>query len=285
VEAGKMKHGKKCGLCGKLFNGRFNYCPTCSLFLIRLDDTHLSIEAKQSIRAYVRKHGFVCNYTGILLDLKDPKSPWYCVFDHWVPGDDRKIVLTSFLINDMKTALSAAEFWDLVEELYNFKTYDTPMKKKKLRYWKGFFRDIREVKGPQRKCCICGKPFYVNANNEKYCRMCAELVWRMEIKKFPAATVKQVLDSIREHGYVCYYTGMPLERNPLSPWYVVLDHWMPGNPQKVVLTSALLNDMKSDLTEDEFWYFIKQLYCHHFKGKRFRKRRVGCWARIWAAGG
>ena len=64
-------------------------------------------------------YGFVCFYTGMTLDMKNPKNPWYCVFDHWIPGDDRRIVLTSFLINDMKTELSAANCFPLVQIVKN----------------------------------------------------------------------------------------------------------------------------------------------------------------------
>jgi hypothetical protein len=77
---------------------------------------------------------------------------------------------------------------------------------------------------------------------------------------------------------------MPLDQDPRSPWYVVLDHWLPQNPAKLVLTSALFNTMKTDLTEKEFWYFIGQLYNHHFKGKKFRKRKLDFWARLQPPG-
>ena len=46
--------------------------------------------------------------------------------------------------------------------------------------------------------------------------MCAEILWRMRVKKYPASTIKEVLDYIRENGYVCYYTGMSLDRDPRS---------------------------------------------------------------------
>jgi uncharacterized protein (DUF983 family) len=225
------------------------------------------------------------------LNLKNLKNPWYCVFDHWIPGDDRKIVLTSFLINDMKTELSAEEFRYLVEQLYHFKKNGAKVRKRRLVYWRGFSPrtglppfapGARSVR--RKKCCVCGKLFFSSSNNVKYCHVCAEILWRMRVKKFPASTIKEVLDYIRKYGYVCYYTGMSLEmENPKSPWYVVLDHWMPGNPKKVVLTSAVFNSMKSDLTEKEFWYYIEQLYNHFKKHTKVIKKKPIYWARLYPA--
>ena len=275
-------HQRKCPLCGRPVSRKhFTYCPACSLFVWRLHGSHLSPQAKQSILDYVHKHGFVCFYTGMSLDLKNPENPWYCVFDHWIPGNDRRVVLTSFLINDMKTELSAAEFWYSIEQLYNFKKNGFKIKKKRLKYWKGFYRDPMNTQSARKKCCICGKLFSPGSNREKYCHLCAEILWRMRAKKYPASTIKEVLDYIRKNGYVCYYTGMALDRDPQSPWYVVLDHWMPGNPKKVVLTSALFNSMKSDLTEKEFWYYIEQLYNHFKKHTKVIKKKPIYWARLY----
>ena len=222
------------------------------------------------------------------LNMKDPKDPWYCVFDRLIPGDDRTMVLTSFLINDMKSEMSEVEFWRMIEQLFNFKKYGTPVEKIELKYWKGFFVPPKlKAAIATRKCTVCGAEYAPVANNQKYCHMCGELIWRMEVRKYPLATRKAVLDYIRQYGYVCYYTGMPLDQDPRSPWYVVLDHWLPQNPGKLVVTSALFNTMKTDLTEKEFWYFIGQLYNCHFKGKNFRKKKLDCWARVlppaWAA--
>jgi hypothetical protein len=64
-----------------------------------------------------------------------------------------------------------------------------------------------------------------------------------------------------------------------SPWYLVFDHWMPRDPRKIVITSALLNEMKSDLTEEEFWYFIRQLANFRRHGSVVRKRKLAYWCR------
>ncbi|MDE2028220.1 MAG: hypothetical protein KGK03_04245 [Candidatus Omnitrophica bacterium] len=130
-----------------------------------------------------------------------------------------------------------------------------------------------------KKCCICGRPVYSNHSN--YCRVCHELARRMAAKRLPASTIKDIWDYLRQHGYVCYYTGMKLDTdNRKSPWYIALDHWNPGDSSKVVVTSALFNEMKSDMTEDEVWYYIEQFRNFKVKGTRVRKRRLVYWARL-----
>jgi hypothetical protein len=69
------------------------------------------------------------------LDLDDPQSPWYLVFDHWIPRDPRKIVITSAVVNIMKSDLTEDEFWYFISQLANFHRYGTTVRKKKLAYW------------------------------------------------------------------------------------------------------------------------------------------------------
>ena len=65
-----------------------------------------------------------------------------------------------------------------------------------------------------------------------------------------------------------------------SPWYCVFDHWIPNNPQKVVLTSALFNEMKLDLSEEEFWYYILQFADYKEEHKKVRKKKLDYWTRL-----
>jgi len=102
----------------------------------------------------------------------------------------------------------------------------------------------------------------------------------MKLARFPREAILGVWDYIRKYGFACYYTGMLLDLDdPKSHWYLVFDHWMPRDPRKIVITSALLNEMKSDLTEEEFWYFIRQLANFYRKGSRVRKRKLAYWCR------
>ena len=90
----------------------------------------------------------------------------------------------------------------------------------------------------------------------------------MRNKGYPPEAVQGIWDFIRKHGKVCYYTGMKLELdNPKSPRYLVFDHWIPNDPHKIVPTSALINTMKSELLESEFWDNVCQLADYKRLGK------------------
>ena len=122
-----------------------------------------------------------------------------------------------------------------------------------------------------KKCAVCGRTGI--SHFAKYCRDCAVLVIHVNRAKLPRKTARRIYRYVRKHGYVCYYTGMPLDMNdPQSPWYCVFDHWIPRDPAKLVITSTLINLMKSDLTEEEFWYYVKQLADHKEKHTRVRKK-------------
>ena len=96
---------------------------------------------------------------------------------------------------------------------------------------------------------------------------CAKFGQRMRTKHFPPETVKAIWEYIRKYGYVCYYTGMILDLdNRKSPRYLVFDHWIPGDPSKVVITAAVVNEMKSDMTQDEFEDTVCQMADHFRKG-------------------
>ena len=130
-----------------------------------------------------------------------------------------------------------------------------------------------------RKCCICGKPVW--SKKSTYCLPCAQFGRRMRIKRFPIKTVKEIWKYIHKNGFVCYYTQMPLElKNTKSPYYAVFDHWIPNNDKKVVLTTALFNDMKTDLSEKEFWYFIDQLFNYKKKRLKIKKKKLVYWNRL-----
>ena len=92
--------------------------------------------------------------------------------------------------------------------------------------------------------------------------------------------MQSVWDYLHVYDYIDYYTGMKLNlNNTQSPWYLVFDHWIPRDPMKIVLTSAVVNTMKSDLTEKEFWYFIRQLANFYRNGSPVRKIKLAHWCR------
>ena len=276
---------KKCCICGRVvFSDRSKYCLTCSIFAARLINEHFPPKTIKKIWKYIRKYGYVCYYTGMELDMTNPRSPWYCVFDHWRPQDSSKIVITSSLLNTMKSDLTEKEFWFMIRQLASFKRMHIELKKIELRYWDRDYTPDDEllgnIKTGQKTCCICGEPVYLY--NAKYCLRCSLFSRRIIKRQLPPETVKAIWDYIRQYGYVCYYTGMPLElNNDRSPWYCVFDHWIPGDQGKVVLTFALFNEMKSDLSEKEFWYFVCQLADFKEKNKKVRKMKLIYWERLY----
>ncbi|MBF0504516.1 MAG: hypothetical protein HQL14_05360 [Candidatus Omnitrophica bacterium] len=282
-----LRH-KTCAICGDLvWTHRAKYCQRCSVFTRRLQ--RLSRKAARAILRYVHKNGFICYYTRMPLEMFDTHSPWYCVFDHWIPHDPRKVVITSSLINDMKSDLSEDEFWYYVIALANNKLNHIKVREKTLKYWdrdyspKALYPDGWEgpTYGPvcNGRCHICGKR--ILGDHLRYCRPCAILAHRIHIEHVLPEVKIKLWAYIRKNGCVCYYTGMRLELDdPRSPWYCVFDHCNPHDPRKLVITSALINEMKSDLSESEFWYYIKALADYKLHGTRIRRKMLVFWYRL-----
>jgi len=285
---------KTCIICGKpRWINNSKYCRTCSQFSLRMVIKQFPPKTREAVWDYVKKNGYVCYYTKMQLDMTDPHSPWYCVFDHWKPHDSSKIVITSSLLNDMKSDLSENEFWYLIKALADYKRHGAKIRQIKIKYWGRDYRHdklldrliMKNLSSTQKEqlCCVCGKAILHVYSRTKYCRVCARYMIRMKEEKFPADTMKEICDYIHDSGYICYYTEMPLEVNDSgSPWYCVFDHWMPHNPSKIVLTSAVLNDMKSDLLEEEFWYYIKAFADYKTKGKKVIKKKLVSWNRLYS---
>lgn len=128
---------KKCCICGKpVFSIRSIYCRTCSHFSARMSDERFPLKTRNDLWKYVRKHGYTCYYTGLDgLDVFDKSSPYFLEFDHLVPGDPRKIVITSAWFNEMKGDLAFKELKGSVVQLYNYWFKGIKIKKMKFHYW------------------------------------------------------------------------------------------------------------------------------------------------------
>jgi len=50
-----------------------------------------------------------------------------------------------------------------------------------------------------------------------------------------------------------------VETNPEDPRYITFDHRIPRQEDDIVVAAACINDMKSDLSEDEFKAIVVQL--------------------------
>ena len=113
------------------------YCPTCALLLVRLRNNDISAKFRKAIWAYLRKHGFKCYYTGMPLEIDDITSPWYLVFGRQSTlENDRTIVITSALLNEMKSQLSEKGFWYYVLALDNHRRKHLKVKKIPLVNWR-----------------------------------------------------------------------------------------------------------------------------------------------------
>ena len=262
----------KCRGCGKrILLKRSKFCPDCAKLAQRLHNENFHGKASKCFWAYYRKHGRRCCYSGMSLEIDDDTSPWFLVFSRPNPGDKSKMFPVSALLAVMKAGLAKKEFRYYVLALDDHRKKHLKVKRIPLVHWQGL--------GPGEKLCA-GCRQAAALKGRKFCATCARINYRMMQARFPRKAMDGVWDYIRKYGFVCYYTGMPLDLDdPKSPWYLVFDHWSPRDPRKIVITSSLVNRMKSDLTEEEFWYFISQLANHFRKGSVVRKRKLAYWSR------
>lgn len=71
--------------------------------------------------------GFVCAYTGVTLDLEDERSDRYAEWEHRIPTVDSTVVLSTRLVNRMKSDMSFDQFEVMVRELVRYWDHpDTP---------------------------------------------------------------------------------------------------------------------------------------------------------------
>jgi len=264
----------KCRGCGKkILRGRIKFCPDCAKLDIRLEIENITLEVRKVFWAYLRKHGRRCCFSGVSLEINDDTSPWYLVFSRLIPGDKTRIVPASALLAVMRGRFLKKEFRYYVLALYDHRIKHLKVKKIPLVHWHGL-----NLSKDDKVCDGCGRAAALKGS--KFCARCARLSVRMKRARFPRKAILGVWAYIRKYGFVCYYTGMPLELDDSkSPWYLVFDHWMPRDPRKIVITSAVVNIMKSDLTEEEFWYFIHQLANFYRYGTPVRKRKLKFWSR------
>ena len=102
-----------------------------------------------------------------------------------------------------------------------------------------------------RKCDLCGKRTISPKSN--HCRRCAHFTYCMNQRRIHKDAVKRIEDHVRRNGFVCEYTVIKLNlTDPKDPFYFSFDHMIPGDDRTVKLTFALLNEMKSDMTFEEF---------------------------------
>lgn len=113
--------------------------------------------------------------------------------------------------------------------------------------------------GEDKTCRVCGVPIHSLAD---FCPRCKRIRDREDIRHKPNRAARAV--ALREawdgEGFRCHYTDVRLvENDHHDPLYLTFDHRTPRDEDDVVVCAALINDMKSDLSEAEFRAVILQL--------------------------
>jgi len=94
------------------------------------------------------------------------------------------------------------------------------------------------------------------------CKRCRKLVNRVDTRgrantQARIAALKRAWDG---RAFRCYYTGAALDdTDPSDPRYLSFDHTTPRKGEDVVAAARCINDMKSDMSEDEFRNIVIQL--------------------------
>jgi len=109
-------HADECPICGKPPVPHTLYCARCHTFADAPDFSMVKLLALKE--AYdPATDSILCHYTRVLVDIKDPASPWYLNYDHVIPGDESRLVVAANFVNVMKTQLSEDEFRAIIIEL------------------------------------------------------------------------------------------------------------------------------------------------------------------------
>lgn len=102
-------------------------------------------------------------------------------------------------------------------------------------------------------CTVCGQPRHHLAY---CCKPCKKLLDRIDTrgrKPNRDARINALRDAWDGEYFRCFYTGWPLRIDDhRHPFYLTWEHRTPRDEDDIVVAAALINDMKSDLTEDEF---------------------------------
>jgi hypothetical protein len=116
-------------------------------------------------------------------------------------------------------------------------------------------------------CVICGADKHPQAYA---CARCKRILDRLETRKNAGvarkydreARIRAMQQAWRDGAFRCHYTGVVLIDDP-ARWrdhrYFAFEHQTPGDETSVVVTCALVNRMKTDLTDIEFRVMVSEL--------------------------
>jgi hypothetical protein len=248
---------RACTVCGQPAKPRNLYCPRCRHFIFRKPN-HRS-RAAALMEAWDPVHRcFRCWYTGIRLNEENPFSRRYLTFDHVVPGDDSRLVVSCRLINEMKSDLTWDEFFTVVAafDIYR-RTGVFPKETVDLSHWSRTVRPKMQAGMPLPPaksasvvpCEVCGEPSFPGSD---YCPRHRKFLFGKYERTARLVAFKRAW-SPGKKGFVCEYTGIVLdETDPNSPWYVSIDHRVPGKKGDLAVCARFINTIKATLTAEQF---------------------------------
>jgi len=265
------KRPRSCPVCGRPARYHAKYCPRCWPFC---NSNKCNLPIHERVRALKealdeKANGFRCHYSGVLLDLEDPDSPLYPVFDHIVPGEPR-LVICSRLVNDMKKDLTGDEFRIVVPAISDFLEKGLPVGHDIIgfvcwprRYDLPSATVLGKTPPSPKGCAVCEMKRH---RYSLYCDLCRHFIFHKPEHVARVAAMKDGWDRQRG-GFICHYTGVLLDRtNSKSPWYMVFDHRFPGNKGHLAVCAAWVNGMKTYLTEEQFRAILNALAGHFRDG-------------------
>jgi hypothetical protein len=109
---------KGCKVCEMKRRPYSLYCNRCREFIWHRPE-HVARSEAMAVAWDPVRQGFVCRYSGVLLDYFNKKSPWYLTFDHRFPGLKGNLVVCAAWINYMKTYLTDEQFRAVMKGLTN----------------------------------------------------------------------------------------------------------------------------------------------------------------------
>ena len=270
---------KTCIICGHpsaLVVFYSKYCPVCLVIMSK--GLHKNVRKSALIAAWNKEaDAFLCYYTGVKLNVRDTASPFYLTFDHAIPGDNTRFVVCARFVNEMKSQMSETEFRTNILLLAKHFRTGEPIDQSlfKLEYFRP--KPKARARAPAlpgmglpltgyfpQNCEICGKK---PMKRGFYCVRCHGI---MTIESYDIDAKVQALKAAYDKevdGFRCHYTGFLLDlKDPASPWLLNFDHSFPGQPGKFWLACQIINQMKTQLSEEEFRKVVMEL-AEHFETK------------------
>jgi len=102
----------------------------------------------------------------------------------------------------------------------------------------------------------------------RLCQRCDRIAKRVDPRHTGNrnARIRALKNSWDGQVFRCFYSGVSLVENDSGhPRYITLDHRTPRNEEDIVISSSLINDMKTYMNEEAFKEIVIAL-ARHFEG-------------------